>query len=69
MKYEILGTIASCVIMLAFVLNGEKRIRIVDLIGAVLFIVYGVLIKSFSVVFLNGCLTFVQIYKLLKLRK
>jgi len=69
MKYEIIGTIASIVIMLAFILNGEKKIRIVDLIGAILFIVYGVLIKSFSVVFLNGCLTLVQIYKLYKLRK
>lgn len=69
MKYEIIGTIASIVIMLAFILNGEKKIRIVDLIGAILFIVYGVLIKSFSVVFLNGCLTLVQIYKLHKLRK
>lgn len=68
MKYEIIGTIASIVIMLAFILNGEKKIRIVDLIGAILFIVYGVLIKSFSVVFLNGCLTLVQIYKLYKLR-
>jgi hypothetical protein len=69
MEYEIIGTIASIVIMLAFILNGEKKIRIVDLIGAILFIVYGVLIKSFSVVFLNGCLTLVQIYKLYKLRK
>lgn len=69
MKYEIIGTIASIVIMLAFILNGEKKIRIVDLIGAILFIVYGVLIKSFSVVFLNGCLILVQIYKLYKLRK
>ena len=68
MNYEIIGTIASIVILMAFVLNGEKKIRIVDLVGAILFIVYGILIESFSVVFLNSCLSIVQIYKLYKLK-
>lgn len=69
MKYEIIGTIASIIIMLAFILNGEKKIRIVDLLGAILFIIYGICIKSFSVIFLNSCLAIIQVYKLCKLFK
>ena len=68
MIVESIGIIATLFIVLAFSLNGELKIRIFDLVGAVLFVVYGCLIKSFSTVLLNGILTGIQIYKIIKLR-
>ena len=56
MIYELIGVIATLFIVVAFSLNGELKIRLFDLVGAILFVVYGVLIKSFSIVLLNAIL-------------
>ena len=53
---EILGIIATLFVLAAFMLNDVKQIRIVDLIGAILFVIYGILIHSLSVSLLNGIL-------------
>ena len=63
--YELIGTIASVMVLISFTMNGEKRIRIVNIVGAILFVIYGVLINSFSVAFLNGALLLVHLKKLL----
>lgn len=63
---EILGIIATLFVLAAFMLNNVKQIRIVDLIGAILFVVYGILIHSLSVSLLNGILIIIHLYKLIK---
>lgn len=68
MNYEIIGIIATSFIVLAFTRNGEKQIRILDLVGAMLFVVYGALIYSFSTILLNGILIGVQIFKLYRMK-
>lgn len=67
--YEAFGVLASVIVLLSFVMNGESKIRIINIIGALLFTVYGVLINAFSVWFLNGTLLIVHIYKLVKLKR
>ena len=67
MNYEIIGTLASIIVLLSFSMNDEKTIRKVNIIGAVLFVIYGFLIGSFSIGFLNGILVLVHTYKLFKL--
>lgn len=69
MIYELIGVIATLFIVVAFSLNGELKIRLFDLVGAILFVVYGVLIKSFSTVLLNAILVAIQLYKIYNLRK
>lgn len=63
---EVLGIIGTLFIIVAFAMNGEKKIRIFDLIGALLFIVYGITICSFSTVLLNAVIVLIQAYKLLR---
>lgn len=65
--YEIIGIIASIMVLISFIMNGEKKIRIINIFGAMLFIIYGFLINSFSVWFLNLMLLLVHINKLIKL--
>lgn len=65
---EWLGIAGTLFIILAFTMNGERKIRVLDLIGALLFVVYGVTIHSFSTVLLNVVLVVVQAYKLLRRR-
>nr|DAG40843.1 MAG TPA: inner membrane protein [Caudoviricetes sp.] len=65
---EWLGIAGTLFIILAFTMNGERKIRVLDLIGALLFVIYGVTIHSFSTVLLNVVLVVVQAYKLLRRR-
>lgn len=64
MNFEILGTIASILVLISFLMKSEKKIRTVNIFGALLFTVYGLGIGAFSVWFLNGTLCFVHVYHL-----
>ena len=64
MNIEILGTIASVIVLLSFLMKGETKIRIVNILGALMFVIYGISINAFSIWFLNGMLIIVHITKL-----
>ena len=66
--YEALGIIATLFVLVSFLFTNEKRIRQINIIGAVLFVIYGVIIGAHAVYILNGALIFIHIYKLLKQR-
>lgn len=68
MNYEVIGVCASLIVLISFLLKGEEKIRIVNLIGAILFVIYGLLIHAFSVWFLNSVLVLVHLYKLIKFK-
>lgn len=69
MNYEIVGTIASVIVLLSFIATKEKRIRIINIFGAALFVLYGLLINAFSVWLLNGILILVHGWYLLRKRR
>jgi uncharacterized protein with PQ loop repeat len=66
MNVEIIGTIASVIVLLSFLVTDEYRIRIINIFGAALFVVYGVMSGAFSVWLLNGILIMVHGWQLLK---
>lgn len=67
MKYEVIGLCGTVFILIAFLFNTEKKIRIFDMIGSVLFVIYGALIGAYSNVVLNSTLILVHIIKLRKM--
>ena len=69
MSIEILGTLASMFVLVSFLMKGEKNIRLVNIFGALIFVIYGLYIKAFSVWFLNGALFVIHIVKLARLKK
>jgi len=66
--HEILGIIATLFVLVSFLFTNEKRIRQINIIGAVLFVVYGIFIGAISVYILNGALILIHIIKLYKQR-
>lgn len=66
MIIECLGVAATIFILIAFSMNDKRLIRIFDCMGAILFVIYGILIQSFSVWLLNFVLITINIYKLIK---
>lgn len=65
-KAEIIGVVATLFVLLSFVVNGEIKIRCINIVGAAIFVVYGLLIGAMSVWLLNGILIIVHLYKLIK---
>ncbi len=71
---EIIGIIATVLILLSMsfkttTLKGDIRMRILNLIGSVIFTVYGCLIPAISTAILNGILIIVNTYHLVTLLK
>ena len=61
---EILGISASLMVLISFLFRKEAHIRAVNIAGALLFVIYGYCIDSFSVWFLNGVLIIIHLYYL-----
>ncbi|MFA9290034.1 MAG: uroporphyrinogen decarboxylase [Solirubrobacteraceae bacterium] len=60
---EIIGYIASIVIIISFTLFDDiKRVRMGNLVGSLLFILYGILIYKIPIIVLNLFVVFIQIY-------
>lgn len=66
---EIIGIIASVMIVISFFMNGERRIRAVNMVGSVIFVVYGIWIGSISVAFLNTVSIIVNTMKIYNINK
>lgn len=65
--YEAIGILATLFVLGSFLVDGEEKIRKINIFGAILFVVYGVLIGALSVWLLNGALLLIHAYKLNKL--
>ncbi|MDO5509139.1 MAG: SemiSWEET family transporter [Weeksellaceae bacterium] len=66
--YDWIGYAASVFVVGSFLItNREKTLRTVNLIGAVLFTIYGFLIENIPIIIPNVVLIFIQLYYLFKL--
>lgn len=61
---EVIGILATVFIVAGFAFKDEKTIRIVNMIGAVFFVIYGISISALSVWLSNGILILIHIYHL-----
>lgn len=59
---EIIGYIASVVIVISMIMSSIRLLRWINFIGATMFSVYGFLIASLPVGFLNGFIAFIDIF-------
>lgn len=69
---EVIGIVSTLFILVSMSINtqsykGDVWMRIINLIGSAIFIVYGALLPAISTAVLNGCLVFVNSYHLWKL--
>lgn len=61
---EIWGIVATLFVLTSFLCNEEKYIRMVNIVGALIFVGYGIALQAHSVWLLNGILVIVHIIKL-----
>ena len=71
---EIIGITATLFILVSMLFNtlsfrGSLFMRILNIIGSMIFVVYGILLPAISTAVLNGVLIFVNGFHLIKLIK
>ena len=71
---EAIGIFSTIVILISMSINtsswkGDVWMRITNIIGSVIFVVYGALLPAISTAVLNGLLVIVNTYHLIKLLK
>jgi len=61
---EIIGYVASVLVAVSLMMSSLLRLRVINLIGAAVFAVYGVLIHAYPVAAVNGFIVLVNIFYL-----
>lgn len=68
-QIEWIGISATILVLISFLFSVERSIRIFNTIGALLFVIYGVLKGAPSVWILNAILILIHIIKMIKAKK
>ncbi len=63
---DIIGYAAMIALMLSFTMKDIKKLRIINTVGCILFVVYGLMLNSWPIVITNAFITIVNFYHLTK---
>ena len=66
---EIVVWIATFVVIGSFLVNDMLKLRSINLMGATLWLIYGIIASSYSIIFLNVVVMSIQIFKINQLLK
>ncbi len=67
--YELLGYLASILIAISLLMRSVFRLRLINLIGAVCFVIYGVLIAAYPIAVVNAVIIGINLYYLREMRQ
>lgn len=62
--YEMIGYMGSLLVAVSLTMKSLQRLRVINMIGAIFFITYGLLIGAFPIALLNGLTLGVNVYNL-----
>lgn len=60
LKNEWIGLVASAIILVSFLTSNQIKTRIINSVGCVVFVVYGILLPSYSTAFMNSAMLIVH---------
>lgn len=66
-QIEIIGYIGSILVAFSLTMKSLLRLRVINLLGASFFTVYGVLLRAYPVAFLNGLIVCIDLYYLFEM--
>jgi len=66
--YELIGYVASALVAISLMMTSILRLRILNLIGAAAFTVYGLLIVAYPVAVVNAIIVGINVYHLWRMR-
>ena len=66
---EILGYLASFAVLVSMLMSSVIKLRIINFIGCMLFVIYGLIIGAYPISIANGIIAVIQIFFLYKMLK
>ncbi len=69
MFQEIIGYLASAFIVSSLLITNIKYLRYINMVGCLLFVIYGLMIAAYPVAIMNAIAAFINFYHLIKLNK
>jgi uncharacterized membrane protein len=69
MNVELIGYLASALVLISFTRNNLNQIRVISSIAGILWATYGFMIGSPSIIIMNVVLIGIHIYKTFKTKK
>ena len=63
---EIIGLLGTVFVLISFFMKNVKKIRCVNIVGAILFVIYGAIINAVATWVLNGVLVIIHVVFLIK---
>ncbi len=63
---DIIGYAAMLALMLSFTMKDIYKLRIINTVGCILFVIYGLMLNSWPIVITNAFITIVNFYHLTK---
>ena len=66
---ELIGWVGNVFVVISFLNNDTLKLRSYNLVGASLWLVYGIVAGSFSIIFLNVVVISIQIVKITQILK
>ena len=61
LQNEWLGLVASIIILISFLTSNQIKTRIINMVGCIAFVIYGLLLPAYSTAFMNFALVVVHI--------
>ena len=61
---DVVGWAATLFIIISFLINNMLWLRIINMVGASLWLTYGIIDTSYSIIFLNVIIVSIQFYKI-----
>ena len=62
--YELIGYVASVLVAVSLMMRSILKLRVINLVGAVTFVVYGLLIEAYPVALVNFIIVLINLYYL-----
>lgn len=66
-QIEIVGYIGSVLVAISLMMKSLLRLRVINLLGALFFTFYGILLQAYPVAFLNGMIVCIDVYYLIEM--
>ncbi|UCG22985.1 MAG: YgjV family protein [Chloroflexota bacterium] len=64
LTYEIIGYVASVLVAISLMMSSILKLRVINLFGALLFTIYGLLIGAYPVAVMNLFIALIDLYYL-----
>lgn len=65
--FEIVGYVASVLVLISLMMSSVLKLRLINLAGALFFVIYGVLIRAYPIMVVNFAIILVNLYYLYRM--